>query len=417
VTGGCDGVVHKSGSPVIRPFGLNDIWLVLGLQRSSATLAIEHILTHPRAPLWTALVAPWPWAGAGVATYVLRERSPAPVGVDPQGATGRHQHGEMVGFVQLMKRSARPEADLLHLAPALLAAEGAEVAWDRLLAHCTPAAVSQGLQRIFASIPDGGPEEACLKHAGFSLYTRETIYRLAVAPEAEDLRRKGESTVAPRSAGSHLAAPTGSSGAGTGGSRSRLYVWRRHGRVGRGEERGGGFRSQLPQDSWALQRLYTRCTPRLVQQAEGAITGEVGSPPLSWWEPDSWQGTVWEPAGEVRGAVQVHIGRAGHWLRIWGTNLLAARELRSLVAQGLNAIVVEDPRQRAARFHRARKPLPVYVTVRDYEIGITAILTGFGFAPFTSRARFVKHTGAMAHAPLPVAVTALEARHELRPAR
>ena len=63
---------------MIRPFGLNDIWLVRRLQRSGMTLAVEHMLTHPHEPLWTALTAPWPWAGVGVATFVLDETLPRP---------------------------------------------------------------------------------------------------------------------------------------------------------------------------------------------------------------------------------------------------------------------------------------------------------------------------------------------------
>ena len=116
-----------------------------------------------------------------------------------------------------------------------------------------------------------------------------------------------------------------------------------------------GFRPQAPSDSWALQRLYMQGTPRLVQQAEGALTGEVGSPTLSWWEPDRWTGAVWEPAGEVRGAVQVHLGRAGHWLRATGAGAMAQREQRSLIAQGLRLIADRDGGGRS---------VPVYVTVQ-----------------------------------------------------
>jgi hypothetical protein len=208
------------------------------------------------------------------------------------------------------------------------------------------------LQRIFASTPDGGPEEMCLKHAGFSLYARETIYRLA--------------SVQPMAAG-----------------------------------QSAGFRPQGPQDSWALQRLYTRSTPKLVQHAEGAVTGNVGAPPLSWWEPDGWQGLVWEPAGEARGAVQVHLGRTGHWLRLWGANLLSTREARALIEQGLSLIAAAQP---------AKRLLPVYITVRDYESDLGNALVGFGFAPYADRVRFVKHTVATIREPVVAsAATALEA--------
>ncbi len=332
---------------VIRPFGLTDVLLVRRLQRRSAVLAIEHALTHPRAPLWIALTAPWPWAGFGVATYVLA----APFG-----------SAESAGFIQLMKRPARPEADILYLAPALPAGETREVAvetlWHALLDHCVASAAGHGLQRLFASIPDGGPEEACLKDAGFSLYTRETVYRLAVVPAL-------------------AAAPV------------------------------PGFRRQGPQDGWALQRLYTSTTPRLVQQAEGAITGHVGTPSLSWWEPESWQGAVWEPAGEVRGAVQVHLGRAGHWLRLWGANGLAGRETRHLIEQGLRMIA-------AAQAAGKARSVPVYTTVRDYERDLAAILAGFGFAPFAERSRFVKHTlVSIREAVAAPALPALEPTHKV----
>lgn len=332
-----------AGVAAIRPFGLNDIWLLRKLQRSGVALAIEHALTHPNQPFWTALVAPWPWAGVGVATFVLDERS------------GDRQ---AIGFVQLMKRPSRPEADVLHLSPAVSAAsaehpDAAEV-WHRLLGYCSMAAASHGIQRIFASTAVGCPEEACLRDAGFSLYTLETIYRLAAAPTVSGL------------------AP--------------------------------GFRAQLPQDSWALQRLYMNNTPKLVQQAEGALTGAVGSPMLSWWEPNNWRGVVWEPAGEVRGAVQVHLGRTGHWLRIWGASEMGARDLRALVGQGLRQIDLAGG---------TRRPTPIFATVRDYESGSAGALTGFGFAPFMDRARFVRHTVAVVREPLPVPLTGREVRQEV----
>lgn len=327
----------------IRPFGLSDIWLVRKFQRNGVALAIEQALTHPHQPLWTALTAPWPWAGVGVATFVLDERLGA-------------QH--LVGFVQLMKRPARPEADLLHLSPALSAASAndpdADTVWRRLLDHCSVAAASHGIQRIFVSVPVGCPEEACLREAGFSLYTLETIFRLESAP-----------TVSGPAA---------------------------------------GFREQLPQDSWALQRLYMHNTPKLVQQAEGALTSAMGSPMLSWWEPSSWRGVVWEPAGEVRGAVQVRIGRTGHWLRIWGVCELGARDLRALIAQGLQQITLAGG---------TRRSMPIFATVRDYEVGLAGALTGFGFAPLMERARFVKHTVAVAREPLPAPLTGREARQEV----
>ena len=161
----------RDNDSVIRPFGLNDIWLVRRLQRSGMTLAVEHMLTHPHGPLRTALLAPWPWAGVGVATFVLDE-----------SVNGQRLHG----FAQLMKRADRSEADLLHVAPALMSQiasdRSVEAIWSRLLNHCSLAAATHGLQRIYASAPQGCSEQTSLSQAGFCVYTRETIYRLAVLP-------------------------------------------------------------------------------------------------------------------------------------------------------------------------------------------------------------------------------------------
>jgi hypothetical protein len=335
--------VHLS---VIRPFALADIFLVQRLQRSETPLAIEHILTHPRPPLWLALTAPWPWAGVGVATFVLKET---------ESGSGQ------TGFVQLLKRSARPEADLLHLAPAWSTLDDYDsltpMIWRKLLAHCGVAAALHGLERIYVSVPLDGVEQACLAEAGFRLYTRETIFRLEQAP----------APVRPPA----------------------------------------GFRRQLPQDSWALQRLYARSTPHLVQQAEGAGTGHAGSPPLSWWEPERWQGIIWAPAGEVRGAVQVHLGRAGHWMRIWGATALTARELRLLVEQGLRLIA-------SAHLPLWWSKAPVYVSVRDYDAGLSGALTGFGFTPFVERARSVRHTLAPCRKRVTLPLAALEAPQKIQ---
>jgi hypothetical protein len=83
-------------------------------------------------------------------------------------------------------------------------------------------------------------------------------------------------------------------------------------------------------------------------------------------------------------------------------NALSAREARSLVEQGLRVIALAQSRGKT-------RPLPVYTTVRDYEIGLSGALTGFGFAPYADRARFVKHTVAPVREPMmATAMPALE---------
>ena len=299
---------------MIRPFGLQDVRLVHRLQRTGAPLAIEHYLTHPRSPLRAALVAQW--AGPRVATYVHVDR------------TGE---GHNVGFLQLMQRPNRPEADLLFIAPAT---PNDSAVWCELLQHSCVLASDQGVQRVYASPPDSAAQQECLRKAGFSPYTREVIYRLVGCPAD----------------GGPVA----------------------------------GFRSQETRDTWTLQRLYLRSTPRLVQQSEGALAGQAGSPPLSWWDPTRWEGVVWEPSGEVRAAVQVHRGRAGHWMRILVSPDLSREVARGLVEEGLHLLMRSAGRSGLA--------LPIFASVRDYEVGLGDALIAHGFAPYADRVRMVKHT-------------------------
>jgi hypothetical protein len=49
-------------------------------------------------------------------------------------------------------------------------------------------------------------------------------------------------------------------------------------------------------------------------------------------------------------------------------------------------------------------------------VGLSGVLTGFGFAPYVSRARFVKHTTALVQRPAASAVSARKVRQEV-PAR
>jgi hypothetical protein len=257
-----------------------------------------------------------PWAAVRVATYVLVDR------------TGE---SDDVGFLQLKQRPSRPEADVLFIAPAT--PDGSAV-WCELLQHAGMLASDQGVQRVYASLPESAAQQECVRKAGFSPYTREVIYRLVDWP--------GDA----------------------------------------GEV--AGFRRQDARDTWTLQRLYLRSTPRLVQQSEGALSGQAGSPPLSWWDPARWDSAVWEPSGEVRAAVQAHRGRCGHWLRILGAPELSAEDASGQVRQGLHLLM------RSAG--RAGSSQPIYASVRDYELGLGDALIAHGFAPYTSRVRMVKHT-------------------------
>jgi hypothetical protein len=124
-------------------------------------------------------------------------------------------------FVQARRRLERPEADLVYIAPALERAPEAAAAWNALLAGACIALGQQGVERVYATLPETGPEVEAFQQAGFVLYTREELYRLdpGVQPDLVD-----------------EAVP---------------------------------LLARSPEHQWALERLYSELVPWLVQQAEG----------------------------------------------------------------------------------------------------------------------------------------------------
>jgi len=59
--------------------------------------------------------------------------------------------------------------------------------------------------------------------------------------------------------------------------------------------------------------------------------------------------------------------------------------------------------------------LPIYIGVREYHGGLSTILTDYGFAPFTDRAKMVKHVVQWVRNPAPLLAPALENIREVVP--
>ncbi|MBC8447931.1 MAG: hypothetical protein H8D78_09290 [Chloroflexi bacterium] len=316
---------------MIRPFDLTDLFLVHRLQRRGVWLDPHRALAGCEPPAWTALSAPFRWWGGDVVTYVSRE------------AAG--------GAIQMRLRPGRPEADIVFLAPALAGDEESAALWRRLLAHCAQQAGEQGVQRLFASIPEETPETLTLfRQMGFSPYTREEVYG-------------AEHPAGPAAApGSHQVRPLTSA------------------------------------DGWALPKLHAAITPRLVQQAEGLGGSPEGDPSLPWSAAGHWERFVLEREGEIAGLVLVHPGRSAHCLRLWG-DFQATEEPLALLERGLAVLSAYPPR-------------PVYCLVREYQSGVRTPLGECGFRPVATWSRLVKHTVVRVREPARRALPALEARAE-----
>ncbi len=246
---------------MIHPFRFRDSLLLQKLAGQRVPLHLERHLIHPRWPLWTALGAPVPWHGNGVATYVFR---PTPNSQLP------------AGFIQARKRLGRPEATLCYIAPALEASPHASDTWRALLEHLIAQAGDFGIHRLYACLPAAYEPTTLIAASGFAPYVRETLFRLA-------------------SPGQWLPPP---------------------------QVDTSPVRLQREGDSLALQRLADRFTPQVVRQAEGFLFKDNGSNHAlifqAWRHTDQEAGLVYEQNGDLMAALFMHQGEQGLWLRYLG---------------------------------------------------------------------------------------------------
>jgi len=315
---------------MIRPFGPWDILLISRLQKRGIALSLEDALIQPHRPLLAAYFSP------NVYTCVLSE---------VEGGRRRE------GFAQM--REGRPVAEVVYLAPALSADEEAPAIWRRLLAYLSAEAGRRGIQRLFARLPEDGPEVEAFQQVGFSIYAREDIFRLARAerPSRSD-RMKEFQRIIP-------------------------------------SIKGLAMRRQRPADEWGLQQLYAAVAPRSVRQNEGLGCREDRRRPRL-------EGYVLEEGGEIVGYLGIGRGQLGHRLRVL-LHPSAFERADGLIEYGLSLLAEYPPR-------------PIYCSVRRYQGGLRGALEARGFQLFASQAVLVKHIAVRAEKPVVKLVPALEKR-------
>jgi hypothetical protein len=332
----------------IRPFLLGDIFLLQRLSRYATQLHIEKSLLQHQSCMWDALRTVLPLGSSPGMTYVLRQE---------ENGLAR------AGLLQLEVRPERPEADVVLLTPALDAPQGHPAIWQKLLAQSVQELVDRQINRLYTDLPDQPLVVNTFKQAGFQLYARETIWRLAALPYNWP-----------------LSSPT-------------------------------PVRLLRAEDHWHLSRLYNRITPISVQQAEGVVIVEanelaenVTCPilvddlglPRSQFVLDGRDG--------LDGCLQLIWGRLGTWVRLWAdTNNPNTETIHLLLRHALSEIV-ED-----------QNTHPIYISVREYQSGIESILSDYGFAPFTDRACMVRHIWQWAYKPVTVRVPSLEPVRDVVP--
>lgn len=243
-------------------------------------------------------------------------------------------HGLLgTGYLQVKKRPGRPEADIIRLAPGLDTPRGHPAIWEKLLAYHNTVAAHQQIARIYVDVPDQPLPVHTFSHVGFRTYTRQTIWRLTAFDAA---------------------IPSG--------------------------QASTDIRLQTKVDEWPLQQLYTRVVPESVQLAEGMHTDQALKPPiLDWWPGGVHNRFVLERRGEIVGAVDIVQGRRGYWLQPWADFCDPNPQvIHTLLRHALDII------------WRRAITQPIYIGVCDYQGALGTILSDYGFAPFTDRAKMVK---------------------------
>ena len=289
--------------------------MIRDLQRRSKILDLESALLGECSSLRLALLAYLFHPGVGAFTCVLDSRG--------------HKRCEK-GFVQVRKRSGCHEWDVVSIAPAMDEIGDALTIWYRLLTGVSLIAAEEGIWRLFARPARDDLVEGVLGQAGFSVYAREMIYRIAD---------------------------------------SSVPTWRR----------GGRWRPASEGDREELDHLYRSVTPHLMQEAEGrhpqerngSLLGQLGFP---------GEETYVRNTDCLDAFLRLRQGTKGYWIQLLLRDC-GDSDKAKVVSEGLGLLV-------------GRPPLPVYWAVSGYQGYLPALLRGEGFEPVATRSLMVKHTTA-----------------------
>jgi hypothetical protein len=289
-------------SAVFGPFSLGDSLRLYRLQRRGYSLDLVRSLTESQQPLWQAWLALMSQHAMGQPAYVL---------FDPHD-------GE--AFIQVEYRPHQAAADVTYVAPALAGQCRKANAWSALLEGISLEMAVRGIERLFAGLPDSGPEVEAFYQAGFAPYAGEEILRLA-HPPAHPSRELKEPA-----------------------------------------------RPQRPADLPALQKLCAAVIPQRVRQAEGGITlaPDKGSNCQRFVLPG-------ENREELAGMLTISSGPSGHWMRLF-VHPDARHLARDLVDFGLSALASQPPRPVFANVRKYESAIRTQLEEVGFELKAERVL-------------------------------------------
>lgn len=168
---------------MIRSFDWRDVGLVKTLAERGVCLDAETGLTQGNHPLQHALLG-YLMPMAGSPTFIWRGDGAA----ERNGAAGHARRGRAeprpasaaapdppLAFAQLRHRPGEEHARILFVAPP--AADGA--GWLPLLERLIVEAGERRAQNLLAEVNEKSPEYEALREAGFAIYARQSLWKLA----------------------------------------------------------------------------------------------------------------------------------------------------------------------------------------------------------------------------------------------
>jgi hypothetical protein len=148
---------------MIRFFDWRDVGLVKTLADRGVCLDTETGLTQGNHPLQQALLS-----------YLM------PMGGAPT-LIWRADGDQTAGFGQLSHRQGEEHARVLYIAPA---ADASTDGWQQIVERLAVEAGERRAQNLIAEVNEKSPESEALRQAGFAIYARQTVWKLATREAA-----------------------------------------------------------------------------------------------------------------------------------------------------------------------------------------------------------------------------------------
>jgi len=311
---------------MIRPFDWRDLALLHRMGNTGLCMDSQLAYTRGRHALQNALLDA---LTPGRRTFTLIDRPTHP------------EQGPVFG--QVRRRADQPHAQLTFIGPVTALVQPNCI---QLLDALSQSAGENGAHHLIAEVEETSPAFENLRQAGFAIYARQRIWRLAdslqVNPTLLDAASRKDQPEEHRDV------------VGT--------MWRR----------------EMSSDAFAVHNLYLNLVPALVQQVE--------PPPIH-----NGRGLVHWDQGEFLGYLYIDRGPRGVWVHPYFHP--AAERLDDLLA-GFLAQYTRHPSK------------PLYICVRSYQGGLSESLDRLSFEPFSDQAVMVKRLAVQirqsAQTPLPV---------------